>query len=71
MIGEPHRLDDYLSHIIEAIERIERYTASMDEEQFLETLLIQDAVIRNVEVIGEASRRITTRSFSVCAPACP
>ena len=53
------RLPDYLGHIAEAIERIERYTASIDQAAFERDELIQDAVIRNLEVIGEASRNIT------------
>lgn len=52
------RLADYLSHILEAIRRIDVYTADMTEVSFLENLLVQDAVIRNFEIIGEASRNI-------------
>jgi len=52
------RLDDYLAHILEAIERIERYTEDMAQGMFLENQLVQDAVIRNFEIIGEASNNI-------------
>ncbi|MEN2740459.1 DUF86 domain-containing protein [Microbacterium sp. X-17] len=52
------RLADYLSHILEAIERIQGYTRDLDEAGFEHDALIQDGVIRNIEVIGEASRRI-------------
>ena len=52
------RVLDYLSHILNAIKRIERYTADMDEMAFLNTELVQDAVIRNIEIIGEASNNI-------------
>ena len=52
------RLPDYLRHIIEAIERIERYTEDMDELGFAQNQMVQDAVIRNFEIIGEASRNI-------------
>lgn len=55
------RLQDYLQHILEAIERIERYVADMDELHYLANDLVQDAVIRNFEVIGEASHNIETR----------
>ena len=48
----------YLAHICEAIERIETYVADMDELTFLVNKLVQDAVIRNFEVIGEASNNI-------------
>ncbi len=52
------RLADYLEHILEAIRRIDTYTSDMTEVAFLENLLVQDAVIRNFEIIGEASRNI-------------
>lgn len=55
-----HRLRtlDYLEHILEAIRRIKQYTDDTDENTFLENKLIQDAVIRNIEVVGEACRNI-------------
>ncbi|GGY09602.1 DUF86 domain-containing protein [Litchfieldella qijiaojingensis] len=58
MSRHPQRLPDYLRHILEAIERIERYTEDMAEPAFLNSSLVQDAVIRNLEIIGEASRNI-------------
>lgn len=53
MSRDKQRLADYLAHILEAIERIERYTEEMDESAFLENRMAQDAVIRNLEIIGE------------------
>lgn len=58
MTSHGPRLRDYLGHIAEAIERIQRYTAGMDEAAFRASDVVQDAVIRNFEVIGEASRNI-------------
>lgn len=55
---DPLRVGDYLSHIAEAIRRIEHYTANVNEANFLQDELIQDAVIRNIEIIGEAARNI-------------
>ena len=52
------RVPDYLDHIRSAIERIFRYTEDMDEAAFARDELVQDAVIRNLEIIGEASRNI-------------
>ena len=52
------RLAEYLSHIIEAISRIEKYVQGMDRAGFISSQLVQDAVIRNLENIGEASRNI-------------
>jgi uncharacterized protein with HEPN domain len=58
MTRDPQRLQDYLEHILEAIKRIEGYCADIDELGFINSQLIQDAVIRNFEVIGEASKNI-------------
>ena len=58
MSRDPQRLPDYLGHILEAIERIQEYVDDMDEVAFLGSKLVQDAVIRNLEVVGEASRNI-------------
>lgn len=44
--------------ILEAVERISRYTAGMDEKTFTEDEKTVDAVIRNMTVIGEAARFI-------------
>ena len=52
------RLQPYLAHIIESIVRIESYTEDLTEVDFLHQQLVQDAVIRNFEVIGEACRNI-------------
>jgi len=61
MKRDPHRLIDYLKHILEAIERIGEYVADLEEIAFLHNKLVQDAVIRNFEVIGEASYNIEKR----------
>ena len=58
MTPEQHRLASYLAHILEGIERIEGYVLDMDEAAFLNNKLVQDAVIRNFEIIGEASYNI-------------
>jgi len=52
------RVADYLGHILEAIERIGEYTEDVDEVTFLDNKMIQDAVLRNIEIIGEAARNI-------------
>jgi len=51
MTRDPQRLADYLAHILEAIQRIEEYVSNMDEVAFLGNKLVQDAVIRNFEII--------------------
>ena len=45
--------------ILEAIQRIEEYTEKMDIEDFLESSLHQDAVMRNLSIIGEAVKGIS------------
>lgn len=67
------RLADYLTHILEAIDRIERYTRGLDRAAFMSTDMVQDAVIRNFEIIGEASRNITKRhrDFAAANPNLP
>lgn len=58
MTRDKLRLPDYLHHILEAIDRIQMYCEDIDEVAFMGSSLIQDAVIRNFEIIGEASRNI-------------
>ncbi|SFM04335.1 HepT-like ribonuclease domain-containing protein [Rugamonas rubra] len=58
MSRDQQRLVDYLAHILQAIERVGRYTELMDELTFLNNELVQDAVIRNFEIIGEASNNV-------------
>lgn len=67
------RLVDYLEHIAAAICRIQRYTAALDEAGFLASELVQDAVIRNLQVIGEACRNIERDQpgFAAANPALP
>ena len=55
MTRHPLRLDDYLIHINQAINRIESYIKDCDQLAFASNTMIQDAVIRNFEIIGEAS----------------
>ncbi len=58
MSRDAESLIDYLGHILQAIERIETYTEDLNEVTFQQTTLVQDAVIRNMEIIGEASHNI-------------
>ena len=55
------RLQDYLAHILNAIERIERYLSDVDEAAFFDNPEKQDAVIRNLEIIGEAAQSVRRR----------
>lgn len=48
----------YLQHILGAIEKIDRYLTNLDEEGFRRDELIQDGVVRQMEIIGEAAKNI-------------
>ncbi|HOL22219.1 MAG TPA: DUF86 domain-containing protein [bacterium] len=51
----------FLCHISDAISRIEEYTSEIDEDEFIENHLIQDGVIRQIEIIGEATKRLSNK----------
>ena len=54
----PPRLPDYLQHIALAIQRIQRYVGGLSDTAFAADDKTQDAVLRNIEVIGEAARNV-------------
>jgi uncharacterized protein with HEPN domain len=49
----------YLHHILDAIDRIETYLQGIDEAEFFQTPLIQDGIIRQLEIVGEATKRLS------------
>jgi len=49
----------YLEHIKESIDKIQSYTKDLSEEAFQESTLVQDAVVRQFEIIGEATKRLS------------
>ncbi|WP_044478948.1 HepT-like ribonuclease domain-containing protein [Paenibacillus antibioticophila] len=48
----------YLTHILECIEYIFEFTQT-GKEEFFRQRIIQDAVIRNLEIMGEATKKIS------------
>ena len=53
----PRRKDtDLVEDIRQAIGRIRRYTRRLSYEEFLRDTMVQDAVVRNLEIIGEAAK---------------
>jgi len=54
----PREYKAYFNDILEAIGKIEKYTANMTFDDFLHNELIQDAVVRNLEIIGEAVKNL-------------
>lgn len=55
-MSRSHKL--YIDDILGAIVRIEKYTGKITFEKFSKDSLVQDAVIRNLEIIGEAVKRL-------------
>jgi uncharacterized protein with HEPN domain len=48
----------YLEYIHDALQKVKEYTDNLDLEMFLANSLVQDAVIRNFELVGVASKNI-------------
>jgi len=48
----------FVEDMHESMNRIEEYIKGMDFEQFRKNYLVVDAVVRNLEIIGEASNKI-------------
>jgi uncharacterized protein with HEPN domain len=70
---EQQMLADFLDHILESIVQIEKYIEDLAEMGFLANRLVQDAVIRNLEIIGEASHNVETKypDFAKAHPELP
>jgi len=49
----------YLAHIMEAIEKVEKYASSKTYEDLLSDSLLQDGVVRQLQVIGEACKLLS------------
>jgi uncharacterized protein with HEPN domain len=49
----------FLNHILDAINRVEQYLAGVSYDRFLGNALLQDGVVRQMEVIGEAARNVS------------
>ena len=54
----PRDYKAYINDILEAINRIESYTKNLTIDDFSESRLYQDAIVRNLEIIGEAVKRL-------------
>ncbi len=49
----------YINDIIESVDIILSYTDSKTEHEFLNDLMLQDAVVRRFEILGEAGSKIS------------
>jgi len=54
----PREYKAYINDILEAINRIESYTTNLSFDGFSKSRLYQDAIVRNLEIIGEAVKRL-------------
>jgi len=50
----------YLQHVLDAVGKVESYLKGIDEAAFDQSTLIQDGVIRQIEIIGEATKRLSS-----------
>lgn len=48
----------YIGHILDAIDIIQEYCKNLEFEDFEQNVLIKNTVVRQLEVIGEASKRL-------------
>lgn len=46
----------YLIHISECIERIESYAKGINKQEFIDSTLLQDAIIRNLQILSESTQ---------------
>jgi len=62
-MNHPERVEDYLEHIALAIDRAIAYVEQFDRVEALQRdQQAQDAVIRNIEIVGEAASRVQRNS---------
>jgi len=52
----------YLKHILEAVEKIEDYTKNLTYSEFARKPLVQDGVVRQFMIIGEAVKNISSQT---------
>jgi uncharacterized protein with HEPN domain len=50
----------YLKHILDAISQVEKYAGDINCNEFMMNRMIQDAVMREIEIIGEATKNLST-----------
>lgn len=55
----------FLLHILESIEKLEEITKTTSKEEFLKNWIIQDAILKNFIVIGEAVANIDENKAAV------
>jgi len=53
----------YLKDILKAMNKINQYTENLSKEEFKEKEMIVDAVLRNIEIIGEAANQLSENIY--------
>ena len=54
----------YLQHMLDAVEKLQRYLEGVDWDGFEGDEILQDAVIRQLEILGEAASRVSDKTRS-------
>ena len=49
----------YIEHILDCIRKIHEFSNDLSLKEFKSNEMVQDAIIRNIEIIGEASKKIS------------
>jgi len=52
------RPEVYLNDILRSINKVQNYSGDMSFEEFKENEMVQDAILRNLEIIGEAVKNV-------------
>ena len=60
----------FIKHILESIEDIENYSKSVSKNQFFKDKKLQDAIVKRIEIIGEAVKNLP-RGFTNKYPFVP
>jgi len=50
----------YIDHILDCIRKIREFSTGLTINDFKTNELVQDAIIRNIEIIGEASKKVSS-----------
>lgn len=57
-MDEMRNIEHFIDDILECIERIEQYSEGLAENDFILNIEKQDAILRRLEIIGEAAKNI-------------
>ena len=54
----------YLIHILESISKIDSYVSGLDFTSFMKKTIVQDAVLRNLQVLAESTQKLSNDQIS-------